>query len=58
MTETGRQKEAVHAKHMLEVMVQMLKDLGEEDAKEFLRILKKLSCRVPEEFFNHDDAIK
>ena len=58
LTEAGRQREAVHAKHMLDVMVQMLKDLGEEDAKEFLRILKKLSSRVPEDFFVHDDAIK
>ena len=58
LTEAGRQREAVHAKHMLDVMVQMLKDLGEEDAKEFLRILKKLSSRVPEDFFVHDNAIK
>lgn len=58
LTDSGRHREAAHAKHMLDVMVHMLEDLGEEDAKEFLRILKKLSNRVPEEFFDHDDAIK
>ena len=40
------------------VLVHMLEDLGEHDAVEFLRILKKLSSRVPEDFFPPNDAIK
>ena len=58
LTPAGQMKESEHEKHIVNMMVHMLENLGEQDATEFLRNLKKLSCRVPEEFFNHDDAIK
>ena len=58
LTQEGRQRDAAHTKHMLGVMVRMLEDLGEADAIEFLRILKKLSARVPEDFCPPDDAIR
>ena len=58
LTEAGQIREANHAKHIMGVLVHMLEDLGEHDATEFLRILKKISSHVPEDFFPPDDAIK
>lgn len=58
LTAHGREKESNHTKRIMGVMVHMLEDLGEHDAVEFLRILKKLSSRAPEDFFPPDDAIE
>ena len=58
LTALGKEKESNHAKRIMGVMVHMLEDLGEHDAVEFLRILKKLSSRAPEDFFPPDDAIE
>ena len=58
LTEAGKTRESNHTKHIMGVVVHMLEDLGEHDAVEFLRILKKLSSRVPEDFCPPDDAIK
>jgi DNA-binding MarR family transcriptional regulator len=58
LTEAGREKEAEHAKGITCVLVRMLENLGETDAIEFLRILKKIAEHSPEEFFEQDSAIK
>lgn len=58
LTDAGRALEAEHEKAIMSMMARMLEDLGAEDAIEFLRILKKLSTHVPEDFFPPDDAIK
>jgi DNA-binding MarR family transcriptional regulator len=58
LTPLGREQTSNHEKHITGVVVHMLEDLGEHDAVEFLRILKKLSSRVPEDFFPPEDAIK
>ena len=58
LTDAGRALEIRHAKAVMATMVRMLQDLGEEDAKELLRILKKISEHAPEEFFTHEHAIK
>lgn len=58
LTPLGRERETNHAKRIMEVVVHMLEDLGEHDATELLRIIKKLSRRAPEDFFPPDDAIK
>ena len=58
LTEEGRAKEAEHAKQIMGLLVRILKDLGEEDATVFLRILGKLDDLAPDEFFNHGPAIK
>lgn len=58
LTDAGRAQESEHAKAIMAVMTRMLQDIGEEDALELLRIIKKISERAPEEFFNHDHAIK
>lgn len=58
LTEEGRAQEDRHAKAIMGMVTRMLQDLGETDASELLRILKKISDRAPEDFFNHDHAIK
>lgn len=58
LTDAGKKKESDHEKHIMAIMVHMLEELGDHDAIEFLRILKKLSTHVPEDFFPPDDAIK
>lgn len=58
LTDAGREKEAEHAKGIMRVLVRMLENLGEADAIEFLRILKKVAEHPPEEYFEEEDAIK
>jgi MarR family transcriptional regulator, organic hydroperoxide resistance regulator len=58
LTEEGQALEAEHAKNILAMLARMLEDLGEEDAVALLRILEKLSDRVPEDFFGPGHAIK
>lgn len=50
LTEEGKMQVEKHTEMVMNTIVNMLKYLGEEDAKEFLRIMKKLSTRVPEDF--------
>ncbi|PKM39268.1 MAG: MarR family transcriptional regulator [Firmicutes bacterium HGW-Firmicutes-9] len=54
LTDEGRTKEAAHAKGIMRVLVRMLENLGEADAIEFLRILKKVAEHPPEEYFEDD----
>jgi len=42
----------------MRVLVRMLENLGEADAIEFLRILKKVAEHPPDEYFEEEDAIK
>jgi len=58
LTDAGREKEAEHAKGIMRVLVRMLENLGEADAIEFLRILKKVAEHPPDEYFEEEDAIK
>lgn len=58
LTQAGQTQQRTHEKMIMGVLVRMLEDLGEEDSVEFLRILQKLSERMPEEFFGHETAIK
>ena len=58
LTEAGRAKETDHANSIMRVMTRMLENLGESDAVEFLRILKKIAEHPPEEFFEDEPAIK
>ena len=58
LTPAGRDKEAEHAKGIMRVIMRMLENLGEADAIEFLRILKKIAEHPPEEFFEGGPAIK
>ena len=50
LTEKGKIQVEQHNEMIMNTITNMLKFLGEEDAKEFLRILKKLSTKVPEDF--------
>jgi DNA-binding MarR family transcriptional regulator len=56
LTAAGRAQEAEHARVITGMIARMLEDLGETDALEFLRILKKIAEHPPEEFFAHDPA--
>ena len=58
LTSAGREKEAEHTKEIKRVIMRMLENLGEADAIEFLRILKKVAEHPPEEYFEEDSAIK
>lgn len=58
LTDTGRAKEAEHAAAIMGFVVRMLENLGEEDATELLRILKKIAEHPPEDCCPHDHAIK
>lgn len=58
LTEAGREKDAAHTETIMRMITRMLENLGEADAVEFLRILKKLAEHPPEEFFEEEDAIK
>ena len=58
LTDAGRAKEQEHTNSIMRVMTRMLENLGEADAVEFLRILKKLAEHPPEEYFEEDSAIK
>ena len=54
LTDAGRAKEAEHTNAIMRVMTRMLENLGEKDATEFLRILKKIAEHPPEEYFEDD----
>ena len=58
LTTAGQAHVAEHEKMISNMMVRTLQGIGEEDAIELLRILKKISDRAPEEFFAHEPAIK
>lgn len=48
MTDTGREQVKKHYEKILETTINMLKHLGEEDAKNYIRIMKKMAD------FNHE----
>lgn len=58
LTEQGRAKELAHTKTVMGVLVRMLEHLGESDATEFLRILKRIAEHPPETFFEDEPAEK
>ena len=49
LTDTGREKVIEQKKIMISFVTNMLKHLGEEDAKNYIRIMKKLAEINPEE---------
>jgi DNA-binding MarR family transcriptional regulator len=58
LTEEGRTKHAEHEKMIMGVLMRMLENLGEADALEFLRILKRIAEHPPEEYFEDAPATK
>ncbi len=50
LTEAGREQAKKHYEMIMNITVNMLQYLGEEDATELVRIMKKLADRSPEEF--------
>ena len=58
LTSAGQAHVAEHEKMISDTMVRLLTGIGEEDAVELLRILKKIADRAPDEFFSHGHAIK
>lgn len=50
LTEAGREQAKKHYDMIMNITINMLQYLGEEDAMELIRIMKKLAERNPEEF--------
>ena len=50
LTEAGYEQAKQHYSMIMNITTNMLQYLGEKDAKEFLRIMKKLAEKSPEDF--------
>lgn len=50
LTEAGREQVEAHNRKVIGITANMLGYLGEEDARELLRIMKKLSDKCPQDF--------
>lgn len=50
LTDAGREQVQNQYQMIMKAITNMLQFIGEDDAKEFLRILKKLADKVPEDF--------
>jgi Transcriptional regulators len=50
LTEAGRNHVQDHHKMIMGITTNMFRYLGEEDAKEFIRIMKRLADKGPEDF--------
>lgn len=50
MTSEGKKQVENHFRMMMSTTAKMLEYLGEDDAKEYVRIMKKLADRDPEDF--------
>lgn len=50
MTPSGREQIENHFKMIMKITTNMLSYLGENDAKEYIRILRRLAERSPEDF--------
>jgi DNA-binding MarR family transcriptional regulator len=50
LTEAGRDQVKEHHEKIVKTATNMLRYLGEDDAKDYIRIMKKLAERNPEEF--------
>lgn len=50
LTDAGREHVHKQNQMMMNFVTNMLKYLGEDDAKEYIRIMKKLADRNPEDF--------
>lgn len=50
LTEQGKEQVQKHYKMITSMVTNMLEYLGEEDAEEFIRIMKKLALKSPEDF--------
>lgn len=50
LTDLGREKVEKHHEKIMNMTTNMLRYLGEEDAMEFVRIMKKLALKKPEDF--------
>lgn len=57
LTSEGQAHIAQHEKIVLDTIAGTLKNIGEEDTVELLRILKKIAEHVPGDFCGHDHAI-
>lgn len=58
LTDAGRAQQNEHENMIMGMLEHMLRNLGETDSLEFLRILKRIAEHPPEEFFRNDPAIK
>jgi DNA-binding MarR family transcriptional regulator len=58
LTDAGRAQQNEHENMIMGMLERMLRNLGETDSLEFLRILKRIAEHPPEEFFRNDSAIK
>ncbi len=50
LTDAGREQVQEHYQMIMGITTNMLRYLGEQDAKEFIRIMQKLSDKGPEDF--------
>ena len=50
LTETGKEQAKKHYEMIMNITINMLQYLGDEDATELIRIMKKLADRNPQEF--------
>lgn len=50
LTAAGRERVHKHHQKMMTHITKMLEYLGEDDAKEYIRIMKKLAAKSPEDF--------
>ena len=50
LTDAGREKVQEHYQTVMGITTNMLRYLGEQDAKEFIRIMQKLADKGPEDF--------
>lgn len=50
MTDSGREQVKTHSQRVLDTSISMMEHLGEEDAKNYIRILKRMAE------FNHDQC--
>jgi MarR family transcriptional regulator, organic hydroperoxide resistance regulator len=50
LTDAGQKHVEQHHKMIMEITTNMLKYLGEDDAKDLIRIMKKLAEKSPEDF--------
>jgi DNA-binding MarR family transcriptional regulator len=51
MTPAGKEQVEKHFQMIMNTTTNMLRYLGEDDAKEYIRIMRKLSEKNPEDFF-------
>ena len=55
LTESGREQVKERYKSVMGVTVRMMEYLGEDDAKEMVRIMKRIAAKGPENFMGPED---